>query len=125
MTDEQVIKAFECCSKIEEGSKLERCFECPMFEEDVDDCTARLFRKGLYLIKRQRSEIERWKSEAIAYYDLWCKGMADVQTAKSEAYKEFADRLKNKIRDMRFLTEAEYQCEEIDNLVKELTEGSK
>jgi hypothetical protein len=62
-----------------------------------------------------KSNIERLEREKLTIF---------VNT-KVAAYKEFAERLKNKIRDMRFLTEAEFQCEEINNLVKELTEGSK
>lgn len=85
MTDEQIIKAFECCTKIEEGSKLELCFECPMFEEDVDDCTASLFRKVLDLIKRQQAEIE-----------ALINGQETLQKMCAEAYKEFAERLKKK-----------------------------
>ena len=44
-------------------------------------------------------------------------------TIRTEAIKEFAERLKCRIREYIFISELEFQCEEVDNLVKEMTEG--
>ena len=79
------------------------------------------------IITIQQTEIERWKNEAICYQDLWCEGMTDVQTAKSEAYKEFAERLKHgKYYDLNYCEWVVEVCvSEIDNLVKEMTEGKE
>ena len=41
---------------------------------------------------------------------------------RAEAIKEFAERLKARIREYIFISELEFQCEEVDNLVKEMTE---
>jgi molecular chaperone GrpE (heat shock protein) len=44
-------------------------------------------------VNEQKAEIEQWKEEANKYQNLWCEAVKDIQTAKSEAYKEFADGL--------------------------------
>ena len=82
-----------------------------------------------------QTEIEQWKEEANRYQKLWCIAINDiVETAKSEAIQEFADRLKNEI-----ISETAYGCdsnqhtgyydyqikigdisEYIDNIVKEM-----
>ena len=42
-----------------------------------------------------QTEIEQWKEEANRYQKLWCIAINDiVETVKSEAYKEFAEKLK-------------------------------
>lgn len=89
------------------------------------------FRKDIDLIdliNRQQAEIERLKEESSdkerAYTDEYClrkewqdkcrQLLIEKQTAKSEAIKEFADRLKDiyKVHDGLHLT--------INNLVKEM-----
>ena len=47
----------------------------------------------------------------------------DVQTAKTEAIKEFAKRLAEKYADLYGYRDGLLECE-IDNLVKEMTEGN-
>ena len=37
-----------------------------------------------------KDEVEQWKEEANKYQNLWCEAVKDIQTAKSEAIKEFA-----------------------------------
>lgn len=62
MTDEQVIKALECCAS-DEGS--EACNKCPFNENDIcDNDTLALQKYALDLIKRQQAEIERLKEIA-------------------------------------------------------------
>ena len=86
------------------------------------------------LINRKNEEIEQWKQEANRYQNLWCMAFDDIRTAKSEAIKEFAERLKETITNAintyynsngggYYL--AEDVIEDIDNLVKEMTEGEK
>lgn len=92
----------------------------------------RIVRKAEEEITRQQAEIEQWKEEATKYQNLWCIAIDDIEKAKSKSVKEFAERLKNKIKTecnpygkptfdydtsiaiMRY----------IDNLVKEM-EGNK
>ena len=47
------------------------------------------------LKEQLQAEIEQWKEEANRYQKLWCTSVDDIETAKSEAYKEFAERLKD------------------------------
>lgn len=53
MTDNEIIKALECCIK-----NLCHCGECPRFERGVDDCHITLYNDILDLINRQRKEID-------------------------------------------------------------------
>ena len=82
------------------------------------------------LINRKNEEIEQWKQEANRYQNLWCMAFDDIRTAKSEAIKEFAERLKETITNAintyynsngggYYL--AEDVIEDIDDLVKEMT----
>jgi hypothetical protein len=82
-TDEEVIKALECCIKTDHFGD---CFwnDCPF----VSEHGCKVGKETLYpyvldLIKRQKAEIAYWMDEAA--------------NAKREAFKEFADRLKEKL----------------------------
>jgi hypothetical protein len=66
----------------------------------------------LDLINSQKAEIERLKAEA-----QMADGYADAleERAKSEAIKEFAERLKDYLKEHAWIW-----CSEVDNLVKEM-----
>ena len=51
MTDNEIIKALECCA----GGGL--CCECPMWEMLSANCIVELNRSALELIKRQQAEL--------------------------------------------------------------------
>lgn len=108
MTDNEIIKAVGCCI----GNT--KCDECPMFR--TQNCMNKVFGYALDLINRQKekikefdeklvirrglidyqkAEIEQWKEEANKYQNLWCIAVDDIEKVKSEAIKEFAERLKN------------------------------
>ena len=79
MTDAKIIKALECCTK---GNTSDVCSDCPLLLTDI--CTEEengVMKLALDLINRQQAEIERLHS-----YDAY-------KYAKSEAYKEFAERV--------------------------------
>ena len=129
MTDNEIIKA------------LEECIELRF--DDTEYATVRLdtLSNALDLITRQQAEIERLKNENMAkeaeYNDMLEQRNSVeryLETAKSEAVKEFAARLKNEI-----ISDTAYGCdsnqhsgyydytikigdipEYIDNLVKEM-----
>ncbi len=72
------------------------------------------------LVRKQKAEIEQWKEEANRYQKLWCE---DVSTARAEAIKEFAERLKEKSKmPLGTLYGKLVYLTDIDNLVKEMTE---
>ena len=97
MTDNEIMKALDCCANCESCD-----FEttnCPLVEEM--ECRSLLAQKALDLTTRQQSEIERLKEEKSKLenkideiYPLVMQLPNAMQQAKSEAYKEFADRLK-------------------------------
>ena len=113
MTDEQIIKAFE---EMAEDNRMPIINQCIC--SDV-----------LNLINRQKAEIERLKNKNTLLLKKKCK---DINTArkiiKSEAIKEFAERLKRtsiglEIGDDKKFKMTIVSTVAIDNLVKEMTEG--
>lgn len=128
MTDNEIIKALECCAN-------GKCGECPLFKEDCgDDIICKI---ALDLINRQNAEIERLRKEvnlvSIQFQDLQeryeeaqakidklkecpkcvyeydgeimeycvqgpCSNFKTVEQVKSEAYKECLAKVKNYIK---------------------------
>ena len=144
MTDNEIIKALDCCS-----NRHKTCHDCVFCEDndlvsDIGNCVRRLKIQALDLINRQKAEIENlnielsamrgaaysYKAEAERLSVLAKLGnmrandyraMRDkCKTAKAEAYKEFAERLKENAFPLRFATNTE-----IDNLLKELVGEDK
>ena len=79
------------------------CNSCPLKivrdslrKEDTKSCTMILIENAIELINRQKAEIEQWKEESNKYQKWWCEAEKDIQTAKAEAIKEFAERFKKK-----------------------------
>ena len=115
MTDNEVIKALECCSTATCISN-----NCPYEKiHDIPTCATKLTRDALDLINRQKAEIERLR------YNL--EAMLDERADHSEAYKEFAERLKDKHRRIMDYDEAGFGAQififeerVIDNLLKEM-----
>lgn len=61
MTDDEIIKALECCG----SEKGNMCTLCPIFRKVGDNCNENdLFNDALDLINRQKAEIERLKQES-------------------------------------------------------------
>lgn len=116
-TDEEIIKALECCSENGAG-----CHICPLRKErgcknffDAD------------IIKRQRAEIERLNAENMltmsernAFRTSFYEVSKRLKHAKSEAVKEFAERLKARVIEdfLEYKTDATISY--IENLVKEM-----
>lgn len=61
MTDNEIIKALECCGSNGWGEKDERpCDKCPM--QDCEDCEVELPDYALSLVNRQKAEIKELRS---------------------------------------------------------------
>ena len=107
MTDEQIIKALECCVT-DDGDD---CFQCPygdiVYKPGNGGCVNRCHKDALDLIMCQKVEIERL--------------LQKLQQAQSEAIyklvKKFKDRIVNKYEYVQVGI-----FDELDNLVKEITE---
>ena len=129
MTDNEIIKALECC--VNNGYPT-GCQDCPYRGED---CNETLDADALDLINRQKAEIERLKNGlAISQKEtkriLVTKGGRGYGKTRAEAIKEFAERLKEKRRRIADYDEAGFSCQifvveedYIDNLVKEMVGG--
>lgn len=98
MTDNEIIKALEICRN-ENGI----CSDCP-YSDDYTNCNTRIAKDVLDLINRQKAEIERLREETAELIDdryatqLLChliKKEDDTRNVRSDAIKEFAERLKN------------------------------
>ena len=99
LTDEQIVKALEFCS----SSDLGECKSCPFYEQCEND--ELLAKYTLDLINRQSAEIDELKKENEGWYrlhkinrDLMLQYddrvkelKKKIQTAKSEAMKEFIE----------------------------------
>lgn len=123
MTDSDIIKALECCTRDGE------CSACPMRGLKTIGCVERLIVSALDLIKRQQAEIERL--EGLATNMEYCANHAldEIEKEKREAIKDFAERLKEKA----YTAENEWsrgghplvvEVDDIDELVAEM-EGEK
>ena len=128
LTDNEIVKALECCAN------LEACEKCPMGsmeKYDTDTCEHQIMLYSLDLINRQneyikkcdnleriadktietqKAEIERLK------YNL--KAVLDERADHTEAYKEFAERLKATAKANEW--NGTICGVDIDNLLKEL-----
>lgn len=123
MTDNEIIKALKseadyncdmCCDN------NENCME--------DDCGKIISENALDLINRQKAEIDKLKSRN-NFLEIEYKNQSNlfwerVEGAKSEAIREFAERLKKEVNMISYGTGFEYNdiITTIDDLVKEMTE---
>ena len=116
MTDNEIIKALECCTEDEDYT------HCPSIKE-MPYCSNDIMVGALNLIKRQQAEIERLKNEIQTTKDAYIMLQTKNEIIKSEAIKEFAVRLKEKsfetIRNYGLTKDVVEVCD-IDNLVKEM-----
>ena len=119
-TDEEIIKAMECCEK----TTAIGCKDCPLGEErdTGETCVTTLCKNVLDLINRQKAEIEKLEkgelSKAMTFNSETIKRCVD------EAIREFAERLKEKHKN-HLVCNIYVLNNEIDNLVKEMTEENK
>lgn len=123
MTDNEIIKALECC--VDEHS----CYECIYRLGMSAQCMNNLMRNTLTLINRQKAEIEKLKTD----FQIEASNKLEKEI-KAEAIKEFAERLKNHLRQQpKWCINRERHRNvgfsyddvffSIDHILKEMTEG--
>ena len=89
MTDNEIIKGLECCN---DGWNCESCaFDDE--DESMSECTSKLAKAALDLIKRQQERIERLKDNL----DAVLKEKAD----HTEAIEKFANRIVEQLEKLR------------------------
>ena len=109
MTDNEIIKALKCYSK-------EDCDNCPASK--FGSCINIAMEEAIAIINLQNGEVEYWKKNA---FDGCMERSRIEKTAKAEAIKEFAERLKEKYPWKEdYLYSTRRTVENIDNLVKEM-----
>ena len=130
MTDNDIIKALECCTS-QDGSHP--CTDCPCWDDDKSDCNGLDWKDVASLVNRQKAEIDRLTLE-YAGFKADVKHFADIgkmySEVRSDAIREFAERLQRKsyiTKPYAFLAPKDTKFEmvdvcDIDNLVKEMTE---
>ena len=126
MTDNEILKALEYCSTdIRENT----CPKCAFYKKHR--CSTLMLNAVSDLIKRQKAEIERLTAKILVKDNINDYNTAqlriareELRTAKSEAIKEFAEKLKER-RGLNQMCIAIVSKNEIDNLVKEMTEDKE
>lgn len=116
-TDEEIVKALECC--LCDNSECLQCQNrelCKMERDELATKTIDLIIRKTEEINRLKAEIERLKGSTIV------NNKRIKREAKAEAYKEFAERLKNEIniRTTYSREQDKNVMRMIDNLVKEM-----
>ena len=120
MTDNEIINALAICC----GVNNLGCRECPLHSFYSANCVKSIINKALDLINRQKAEIERLQG-TVEMYEEERKYHFEMSKQKvAEAYKEFAERLKEKAYRNNYCQDV-VLSEEINNLVKELTEKGR
>lgn len=165
MTDNEIIKALECCKERDINCvSSPQCDVCPQLSyfytvADREDCRTLLFAKTLDLINHLKAEIERLKSMNQAKLDTIHDLMVEVERlqnesigncemaiamrsdhnleddcnycidkAKSEAYKEIVEKLKEHLCSYDLPNYFSFEAvdeDTIDEILKELMEENK
>lgn len=77
-TDEEIIKALECCVKVR------NCGECPAKDEPVSECLIAVCEKAAGIIKCQKAEIENAKAKIKICDEVIERQEAEIENLKSE-----------------------------------------
>ena len=119
-TDEEIIKGLAACG-------IDRCDDCPFYDEDEWKCNHNLPLLALDLLKKQQAEIERLKCETGKLLPKNCPYAVQMEISsnletkiRAEAVKEFWERLKAQ----NTMDEKIISVKSGDDLVKEMT-GAK
>ena len=130
MIDNEIMKNLECCSRRNEDLSCKDCSNNKIYKIG-QICFQNLMGDAFELVSRQKAEIERLQKN-IDGLNIFTKN--HITVIRLQAIKEFADRLKETITSEintyynsngggYYL--AEDVIEDIDNLVKEMTEELK
>ncbi len=130
LTDKEIIKALECCGNLD----VNGCHCCPLHEMKSPECLSKLCAESVDLINRQQAEIERVKSgckRLVEKQNLYKENMQatrewQIEQAKAETIKEFAERCKEKqfcfgsLKGVELVSIYAVEIKDVDNLVKEM-----
>ena len=114
MTDNDIIKALECCFL---ETNCTDC-QCHIRKPYTEDCLKVAAKNAIDLMKRQKAEVEELRE--IVFTDR----TEAIKLLKSEAIKEYVERVKDKLHIIPTVYNSHFG-RMIDNLVKEMTEDEK
>lgn len=121
MTDNDVIKGLKCFS-----GEVIFCVDCAYFKRyRLPVCRQRAAIDALDLIESKDAEIEMYKN---LYEDLKAENIETIKAikkCKAKAIREFAERLKEQLKEECSPRVYMYLGDLVDNLVKEMTEDRK
>lgn len=125
MTDNEIIKALECCS-----ADYIACKECPFNSKSY--CERYIIENAFDFVKRQQAEIERLESINSIDNELIKSLIEFYEISKAEAIKEFVDRLGN-YKEYRYNENCDFvpdvvpyvRLSDIDKVVKEMVGAEK
>lgn len=94
MTDEQIVKALECCCSLDTTA----CGKCPYFKQRIGkECVSMSTKDAIALIKRQREEkeeiLETLKTLTYDYRELEASVKFHKAEIRAEAIREFVERI--------------------------------
>ena len=123
LTDSEIVKALECCVN---WKKEGDCAKCPAYERP-SFCIKEVRTRSLDLINRLQAENESKQATIDSFTDIG-KLYSEI---KAEAYKEFAERLKEKAQKTEIVcsgalitTNYSISAKKFNNLLKELVGDS-
>ena len=134
MTDNEIIKALECCCFTDDENN---CCTCPLSDDSGKLCVGVLVKNALDLINRQQETIETLRNCIEQHHIIRKDGKSPLslltEEIKAEAIKEFAERLKEICRKRQYVITEKTNFgvinkqylqvvdkSDIDNLVKEM-----
>ena len=128
-TDEEIIKALECCIST---TTEEACVGCPFNKQKLcDKDQGALERYALDLINLQKTEIERLKEcpKCVYEYDGEiteycvqgpCSNFKTVEQIKAEAYKEFAEKVKESFLNLQYNAKTDRKTVKVEELKEQM-----
>ena len=115
MTEAEIMKALECCSKVAD----EGCAECPLCRKDCFKLN--LEKLALDLLNRKNAEIERLAKEVDRLSQVVLYHEGQIADAQAEAIKEVLQRARGKVCciPQHHFTLEQVLCD-IDQIAKEM-----
>ena len=117
LTDNEIVKALECCTS-NRGGDCNKCYFRLRERKSSIFCVNELICSSLDLINRLQADCENYKALYEGLKAEHIETIKAIKHYKAEAYKEFAERLKEE--QYLSIVAMVVSVEAIDNLLKEL-----
>ena len=122
MIDNDIIKALEICTH-----PNTKCSDCPFHNTMYDFCRTNSQTMALMLINRQKAEIEELKEDNKQFANRLVASGDFIEKVRTEAIKEFAERLKEQPIKCQFpffgLTTDDEIAEHFNGIMKQVSEA--